>query len=270
MESLFLFDETTLEPLLRRGIRPNSDFRPFLDLGAERARFEQTEAYGTYSFATSRVDLGRQLRDEPAPPTPYEVVPALGLAPAVLWSRAAWLREALAAGGGVAPNEFPEWQNSLVDLETFFAVSGAETQTGSWERWAEGFGRSEAALHWGTIGWIDSTFYAPVFAYLERGEAPPEARAAVDLRHAYALGDWGRAASAADRLVARVGAGERWVDVPTLLDVAVLAYLRSDRPEAARNAYSVLTPRTRREPWDLRNRLLDALVAEAEASAPGD
>jgi hypothetical protein len=54
----------------------------------------------------------------------------------------------------------------------------------------------------------------------------------------------------------------------TLLDAAVVAYLRVARPTAARNALDLLGPLSGREPGHLRNRLLDALIAEAEQGSP--
>jgi hypothetical protein len=194
----------------------------------------------------------------------YSPVPSYGLPPAVLWGRGAWLREASAAGGGIAPEEFPEWQNSLVELQAFLVLSGADEQRGSWEQWAYRFGRAEADLHWGTIGWVDTTFYRSVYDFLDRAQAPPEARASVDLRHALSLQDWEPAAAAADLLIPRVQAGQRWETPGTLLDIAVLAYLHTGRPTAARNALSRLGPGTGRPARHLRNRLLEALATEAE------
>ena len=268
MESLLLFDETTLRPILRRGVRANSDFRPILDLGAERARFEQSIAEGVYSLGVSRVDLTRLLRGDTMGPLPYHPVPAYGLSPAVLWGRGAWLREALAAGGGIAPEPFPDWQNSLVGLQAFLASSRERAQPASWAQWAATCERVAAELHWGTVGWADTTFYRTVYDFLERTTAPTAVRAAVDLRHGLALFDWERAAGAADQLVSRIGAGERWVLPSTLLDAAVVAYLRMGRPTAARNALDLLGPLSSREPGHLRNRLLDALIAEAEQGSP--
>jgi predicted membrane-bound spermidine synthase len=269
MEALFLFDESTFRPLIERGVRPNSDYRPVLDLGAERARFDQTTAEGVYSFATSRVDLVRLLIDAPMGPVPYSAIPAYGLAPAVSWGRAAWLRSVNAAGGGISPEEFPEWQNALVDLQTFLSITRAEEQTTSWEAWAGGFDQVEGDLHWGTIGWVDTTFYREVYDFLDRAEAPPVARAAVDLHHALDLLDWDRVASAADQLVSRVAIGERWVDPGTLLDAAVIAYLRVGRPAAARTTLDTLGPRTGRRRGNLRDQLLDALVVRAETGTRG-
>lgn len=267
MEALLLFDDRTFRSVLDRGVPVNSDYDPILDVGSERARFEQTFAEGVYSFGTSRVDLTRYLSRRARGPYRYATVPAYGLAPTVLSERGAWLREAMEAGGGAAPPEFPEWEEELVHLQTFFLLTGSTTQLGSWETWALGFLRAENALHWGTSGWVDPTLYRNVLAFLDRGDAPAEARAAVDLLHAYALADWPRVAAAADQLVARVAAGGRWSTPDLLLDLAVLAYLETGRPTAARNALEALAPLTRRAEWNLRNRLLRSLVEDAERAA---
>ncbi len=267
MDALLLFDQSTFRALLDEGVVANSDYHPALDAGAERARFEQSFAEGAYSFATSRVDLGRTLSSVQMAPAPYSMVPSYGLGSAILWGRGAWLREAMTEGGGIAPEEFPEWSNALVHLQTFLLLSSGDAQLGSWEAWASGFSRAEADLHWGTRGWVDPTFYASVEGFLERAEGPSEARAAVRLAHDFSLGDWEGAASAADVLVGRVAVGERWAEPDVLLDMAVVAYLRTGRQVAARNAINLLVPRTGRAPSNLRNRLLDALVSEAERAA---
>ncbi len=265
MQALLLFDETTFRAVLDQGVRPNSDYRPLLDLGAERTRFEHSLAEGTHSFATSRVDIARLLREDSADPVAFRMVPSYGLASAVSWGRAAWLREANAAGGGIAPAEFPDWQESLVALQTFMVVTRTEGQLGSWEPWAASFDRAEAELHWGTIGWTDTTFYREVYDFLDRADAPAVARAAVDVRHGLSLLEWDRVAAAADLLVPRVALGEAWLRADTLLDIAVLAYLREGRPAAARNALDLLRPRVGRDSGNLRDRLLEALVARAGA-----
>jgi spermidine synthase len=267
MESLLLFDETTLRPLLRQGVRANSDFRPILDLGAERARFEQVMADGAFSFAASRVDLARLLRGDSVGPLAYQMVPAYGLTPAVLWGRGAWLRDVMAGGGGIAPEDFPEWQGSLVGLQEFLTMARGNVPPASWEQWATGFELAEADLHWGTVGWIDRAFYTEVYDFLDRAGAPAEARATVDLKHGLGILEWGRVAAAADLLVSRVSAGQGWAQPSTLLDASVVAYLRVGRPTGARNALNLLGPRSGRGADHLRNRLLDALVSEAEAEA---
>jgi predicted membrane-bound spermidine synthase len=267
LEAQFLFDETTFRPVLNRGVQPNSDYRPVLDLGAERARFDQTRALGLYSFGVSRVDLTRVLREERVGPGAYHPAPSYGLEPSLLWARAAWLRGVRDGGVGTVPPEFPEFENALVDLETFLALTRAESALAGWDRWAAGFDRVEASIHWGTTGWVDTTFYREVYDFIDRVQAPVAARAAVDLKYGLSLFDWERVASAADVLVGRVAFGEQWVDPAPLLDASVVAYLRTERPDAARAALARLGPLTGRALGNLRDRLLVSLLLDAEEAA---
>jgi spermidine synthase len=265
MPPLLIFDETTFRPLLDLGVTTNSDFTPVLDLGAERARFEGSRAEGLFSFGVSRVDVARLLRNERVEPLDYHLVPARGLTPSLLWGRAAWLRAVRASGGGIAPEEYPGWQEALVAMQSFLVRTRRAEPVASWQTWATAFGMTEANIHWGTIGWVDTTFYREVYDFLDRTDAPPPARATVDLMHGLSMLEWDRVASAADLLVSRVAVGEAWVDPGTLLDAAVLAYVRTGRPEAARDALDALGSQTGRAPGNLRDRLLNALVTEAEA-----
>jgi len=269
MAPLLLFDETTFQPLLDRGVTTNSDFSPVLDLGAERARFEGSRAEGLFSFGVSRVDLARMIRDERVEPIDYHLVPARGLTPALLWGRAAWLRSVRAAGGGIAPEEYPGWQDALVAMQAFLVRTRQADPVASWQTWAAAFGMTEADIHWGTIGWVDTTFYREVYDFLDRTDAPAAARATVDLMHGLSMLEWDRVASAADVLVVRAAVGEAWVEPGLLLDAAVLAYVRTGRPEAARDALDALAPRSARAPGNLRDRLLEALVTEAETAVSG-
>ncbi|MEX0836794.1 MAG: hypothetical protein WD101_00575, partial [Gemmatimonadota bacterium] len=263
MESLALFDESTLRPLLERGLPANSDFHPILDLGAERARFDLAFAHGAFSFATSPLDLARLLREEARLPVPYAPPPARGPISLVRSERGAWLRAAVGEGGAFPPDAFPDWTEALIHLQTFLFLSSGDAQLGSWDTWGEGFSRAAGDLHWGTTGWTDTTFYRAARSFLERAEAPSRAHAVVDLHEAVSLFDWPNAARAADLLVNRVAAGERWVPPATLSDAAVLAYLGVDRPQAARSALQALAPATGRPPGHLRHRVLDAWIAAA-------
>ena len=266
MEALLLFDDSVLGPLLSRGVAANSDFRPILDLGAERARFDRAFAHGAFSFATSPFDLTRLLRDEIRLPVPHTAVPARGPVALVNSERGAWLREAVQSGGAYSPEHFPEWEDALIHLQTFLLLSQGDTQLGSWETWAQGFSKAATELHWGTVGWTDEAFYRTVRSFLDRAGAPFEARAVVDLHQAVGELDWAEAAAAADALVSPVADGERWMQSATLLDAAVLAYLHTDRPADARHTLEALVPVTARAPGHLRHRVLAALIEEATPS----
>lgn len=123
MDALLLFDDFVLAPLLAGGVPANSDFRPILDLGAERARFDRAFAHGAYSFATSPFDLTRLLKEEVRLPSPYSAPPVRGMISLVNSQRGAWLREAMSSGGAYSPAHFPEWRDTLLHLRTFLLLS---------------------------------------------------------------------------------------------------------------------------------------------------
>jgi len=266
MQALTLFDETTFRSVLDRSIEPNSDYHPILDLGAERARFEGASAEGLLSFASSRVDVRRNLIGERTAPAPFAPVPARGLSPLVGAGRAAWLRQNAHDGADAANTDFVDWTASLRHLRKFLEETAAEESPESWRQFAQDFSRAEGESHWGTVGWGDEDFYQATFDYLDRANAPVEARAVVDLMYGTATWDWARAASAADILIPTMGGGESWASPTVLLDASVVAYLNAGRPEAAREAFTVLRPHTDRATSNLRNRLLDALIGEAMAA----
>lgn len=259
MNAVLLFDENTFGPLFEAGVTQNSDFHPILDLGAERARFEQSIAEGFASLVNSRVDLAAHVSGRELEPHPYEIVPAYGLTPVVMTERAAWLRDALASGGGIAPEEFPNWQPHLVNLENFLSISTPGTAIASWEAWLSGFFNTEASLHWGTSHRVAPGFYPRLQDFLEEG-APVEVVAAVSLMERFQVRDWAGVAAAADRLVGPVAAGERLVPPDVLLDLAVLSYLEVGRPDAARAALDGLTPRTTLPLDNVRHQLFHELI----------
>ena len=152
------------------------------------------------------------------------------------------------------------WQEELVHLQQFLTFTRSPVQLTSWDIWSASFVRAETALHRGTTGYSDPIFYRNVLSFLDRTDAPETARATVDLLRGYSTGNWDRAAAGADILVERVGRGEAWVTPDLLLDIAVLAYLETDRPEAASGAYEALVTSTGRADWNLRNRLLRAMI----------
>lgn len=263
MEALLLFDETTFRSVLSAGVRPNSDYHPVLDLGAERARFMGSSADGLLSFASSRIDLRRNLADERVLPGPYRVPPGRGLTPLANASRAAWLRAEAWTDAEATNAHFSEWSSSLIHLRDFLSETRTAETPASWLRFARDFVRAEGAYHWGTTGWAGDDFYASVYGFTARTDAPPAVRAAVDLMHGVSTWDWELAASAADLLLATVDGGRSSVTPQLLLDAAVITYLKAGRPDAARDALLRLREHTVRADGDLRNRLLEALIEEA-------
>lgn len=267
LEALQLFDQTLMRPLLRT-VTPNSDLRPVLDAGAERARFEQSYARGIHDLGSTSVSLRRALDEVTVPGVAYQPLAVRGLAPAVRRGRGDWLREALAEGGGISPESFPEWQNDLVDLADFLQRTVPGEVPDSWEAWAFAYGRSDALLHWGTSGWRDASFDARIDAFLESVEEPDEVSRAVTLSRAFSTFDWATAAEAATGLISPISVGEIWVEPDRFLDMTVVSLMKAGRLAEARFAIRTLRPPIPGGEERLAVRLLSALLDEAEG-VPG-
>ena len=261
LESAFLFDQSFVAPVLV-SVTPNSDFRPVLDLGAERARFESSQAEGVLSTANDRIDLASAWAERSRPPRDYALVPARGLQPLVDDGHAAWIRAALREGGAVPPVQYPEWEQTLLQLRGFLSSLSQMPPMSrrDWLAWTQTFQSVEGYLHWGTTGWTEEGFFDAVEGMLEERGAPAEVRAAVDVLAGVNTFDWARVAEAADVLVAPVSSGEAWITPELLLDASVLAYAKTNRSIAARNALRLLGPATGRDPSNVRHRLLETLV----------
>jgi hypothetical protein len=109
----------------------------------------------------------------------------------------------------------------------------------------------------------DSAFYAPVFAYLARANAPAEARAAIRFAHGLAAYDWAEARDAARVLLATYARGDRWIDTALLHDGAAVAFLAGGDADGARQAVAATRPRLQRGAEDVRAPLIDAWIAAA-------
>jgi spermidine synthase len=264
LEAAFLFDEMTFRPLLD-GVRPNSDFRPTLDSGAERARFLGSRAEGVLSFTDDRIDLVSTWTEALRSPLEYALVPTRDLQPMMDFGHGAWMRSAVEDGGAIAPLQYPEWTSNLVQLANFYSTlsNPKNRTTREWITWTRTFQSVEGYLHWGTSGWTHQAFYDAIFAMLAERNVPAEARAAVSLMFAVNTFDWPSAAAAADELVAPVAAGEEWLSPSLLLDAAVLAYSKTGRLADGHDALKLLSPGAGQVEKNARLRLLETLLRPA-------
>jgi hypothetical protein len=259
MASLRILDASTLRPLLRERAA-NSDFRPVLEGGAERARYLNRIAAGFGSFVADPLDLNRLLRGESFPVEPGQPLTVTLIAPMSRQALAAWL----GAGPDRGAPALPEWELDLRRATVFGDAMRAGAPPESWRTWLGQFFQVERALHGRSTGTADSTFYG--LARDHARTAPPEIGAAVDLLHGVRTLDLAAAAGAADRLRG-LGAGADLLQPELLLDLAVVAYLGEGRAADARATFDALAPRTERGLGHLRNRVLDALIRDAQGDA---
>ncbi len=266
LESLFLFDQETMEPVLRDWRPVNSDFSPFLDQGAEKARFLGEVARGYLRFATSRIRLGPTLQEERQGFGEGWEEPVLGFPPLEALSVSAWLRWARTAEVAIEESPSPRHAAALERYRTFSQVMNRGRPPADWRRFSLLSAEVEELVHGATAGVADTLFYAPLFQFLRDQDAPPEARAAADFLLGVAAWDHERASRAAGILLGPAQRGEDWIPRGLLLEGGILARLALGDAEGAREVLNRVE-----NPWgegglDIRMELLRALV---ERGQPG-
>lgn len=267
LEATRLLGRRELAPLLHDWGQPNSDFFPVLDLGAERARFLGRAADGFTGLAASRFDPSAPFTGRRSAPTDETLAPVPTIAPIRDLAVTARLK------GMPRPDSVENEELDAFIAEVSYLVSrfGALLDDGKppadWGRWLADFETTEHALHGGIHGFADETFYGRVERFLDRTEAPEWARAAVAFRHGLARWDFSAVSVAGDALFPTVQQGKRYVPADEFLDGMVVAKLRMGDVPAAQRVFDAVSPLSRREPWDMRLRLLDAYITVALQAA---
>ena len=262
LSTLRLLDAATARPLLR-GIEPNTDFRPTLDAGAERARFLNRSAEGFLDLSRAPFDLNRVLASRTLTLEPGMPLPITGVVPIERQVVASWL----AAGPNRGQPADPRWVRVLVRSTALTNGMAGDAPPPSWTEWTRAFVQVEGERHGRSSGWVDTTFYREAERYLEQTAAPDGLVAAVALLEGIRGHDMAAAAAAADRLGATADS-DAWLPAALRVDAGVAAYLAAGRPADARRLYDALVGRSGRTPGDLRNRILDALIREALGAGP--
>jgi predicted membrane-bound spermidine synthase len=277
LEGVRLFGRAELEPLAERWEFPNSDYRPVLDLGAERARFLDSFADGVYGLARDRFRLAAALGGWRLEPASTPDLPIPGVAPIRARSVALQVREAL------SDPETPlvPWAEAAgLGARRRFARLGqpprAEAGAAGWATWLGDFLALESVLHSGTAGFVDSEFYTTVHGILERADPPAEILAAVGFMQGLAAWDFEAAARGAREILETLrtdddaaGPGTSILaplDRGLLLDGASVAFLKTGDPDAADAVLRYLTGPSGRAPGDFRLRLLRAHIEQSRAT----
>jgi predicted membrane-bound spermidine synthase len=281
LDGLRVFGRRELAPLTETWESPNSDYRPILDLSAERARFLDSIADGAYGMAKDRFRIAAALGGWRMAPARSPGLPIPGLAPLRGRAIAVEIRRGLsdpdAEAAGFARVQV---RTTRLGFGRLLDAPSDPADTGAWAGWVADFLRIEGALHAGTAGFVDEVFYGAVGAILARSHPPPEVQATVDFMHGLAGWQFDEAARAARVLMRVLGSGPEVEDgeIPTsatmlapldrglLLDGAVVAFLVTGEPGLAAETLDRLADGTGRPPNDLRLRLLRAHIAETLAA----
>jgi hypothetical protein len=278
LDAARLIDREALAPLLDTWRTVNSDFRPALDLGAERTRFTRASAVGFRRLPTGRFDPVAAMRGwrvgfDTATRSPLELPRPDALARA---ARARQLWASRAAGADTAREGVDETTASdalgppdvaarevLYRRAAYEAVLASARRPADWHQFVAEALRVEHDLHQGTSGVADESFYAPLLAYLARAGAPAPAEAAVRFMRALRRWDWPEAATSAEVLVAVLPNKDQWVPPDVLHDGSVVAALQLGDAQRARRLFQATGRYVDRSQDDLRTDLLPAWVATA-------
>ncbi len=263
---LAILDRAQAEPLLSSGIRPNSDFYPALDLGAERARFLGESATGTAALGGSIVPL---VTADPARTEGEWVETAVDrIAMVRAWQIATLLRRELRAPTDSGWTEGGIGNAEREQVRGWAARAASERPPASWRGWAGEFWSAYRSLHGGGLD-PDSAFFTMAGAYTARFDAPAPVRAVIGLAGALARRDPAGTAGPARVLLAEARAGRFWVPVDDLLDGTGFMLAALGRAEEAQRAYETLVPSSTRRSTDLRLLLLNAHIQRARAGVAG-
>ena len=257
-----LIDRRELAPLLDHYGNPNSDYRPILDLGAERTRFKRLTAAG---FGTLRVERFDMLAAMFGDRRPF-VDAALTTVPEIWQLHALTVGAALRnpslyvasdTGGG---RDARDARQRMWELDIGLA-SGAPPP--DWKRWTNAALEVERYIHAGTAGVADEPYYASLATYMARAHAPAQARQSIDFRHALARWDFKSASLLADSLAPAALAGDSWSQTDEIREGGVVAKLKLGDAIGARKLWVALSPAATRNADALRSVLLDSYLIEA-------
>ena len=261
LEATRLLTSREMGPLMAIKPEPNSDFYPRLDLGAEQARFLRREAYAFSSLPVERWDLAAALGerrvgfiDDPRPVLTHNRFISQGVG--------AQLRTGnFVADSAAARRRIMVARLRANRLQLEWAAGRAPVD---WQLWFAEAMAVERDRHQGSMGVVDSSWYASMERFMTTAKAPAGALAALRFQRAASTYNWSAAAREIDLLIAERDAGTAWVQPGFFFDAAVIARLRSGDIAGARAAYARLSNSSGRGPDDLRSLLLDAHVTAAE------
>jgi spermidine synthase len=264
-EALRLGDRATLSPMIEIHGAANSDYVPVLDLGAERTRFLRETAAGYVGLSEGRFDIIAALSGRkqdfghsgatPAPDVPRSTSLAMG----------ATLRAIRTLDPRVALNirKDAEVRAATYRLDQLMRMAASMQPPADWHRWVEHIIASDAELHSGTAGVVDSSFFVSLRRYVKVAGAPAEARAAVDFLHGLGVWNWPEVIASANVLeTSQDSIG--WVPDALLRNASVVAHIKLKNFEAARAALRVFAQRTSDDHF--REQILSSYLIYADST----
>jgi len=243
LEATRVADGVVFRSLLQDWKRTNSDFRPYLDLGADRARFEDDRAEGFLGLGTERVDIAATLAHRSSGLPPLVRPPPANIARLIARAKAAYLRSLDTATQRSAPLD-RAFSSSRYDQELWRNMVMADEPPGDWLPWLEHFRRVEADRSGGIAGVPDDQLYGLALKYVEDQKAPNIVRLAVLYERALAAWDFNGASrnlelmlSEMDRQSSSLAQLTQWIPATQLVEGGVVSKLLAGDRRGAANLY---------------------------------
>jgi hypothetical protein len=263
LEALRLGGRSVLRPMILERGAANSDYYPVLDLGAERLRFLREEATGYTGLSEGRFDVVAALSGRRAgfarstlaatPEIPRSAARALG----------ANLRAIRTLPGAdvVRMRKTEETRIAAYRLDQLERMAASGRAPTDWHRWIEHVIATDADLHSGTAGVVDSAFFRTVHDYATRAGAPAEARASLDFLHGIGSWNWAEVV-AATKILETSSDSLGWVPDVLLRNGSVVAYIKLGLFDAAASSMRTFAKRTDEDTF--RERLLSSYLTYAD------
>ncbi len=264
MNATWLGNRRTLGPLAGRFPRPNSDFYPHLDNGAERTRYMGQQASGFFGLSYERFDVTAPFIGRRIGPASFTLAPAPDLPRLYDLALGAALRDPVMSQPGDTIPDDDRRSSALYRDRAWRTELKAGAAPGDWRVWTQRMADIEHDRYGGTSGYADETFYADIRRYLDQTGAPAQVRAVVDFRHAVSGWDFPAAVRAAEPLIAAALDRKSWLPPDELRDGTVVARLMTRDIEGARRVFEALAPLSRRPNGDFRTALLSSYIQTAQ------
>jgi len=257
-----LLDRRELAPLLDHYGTPNSDYRPVLDLGAERTRFKRVTASGFGTLRVERFDMLAAMFDDRRPfdDAAFTSVPEIWQLHALTVGAALRNPTMFVAADTAGGRDARDARQRMWELDIGLAAGEPPPD---WKRWTNSALDVERYVHAGTAGVADEPFYASLATYMTRAHAPAEARRSIGMRHALAVWDFKAASALADSLAPAALAGDSWMQVDEIREGGVVAKLKLGDAIGARKMWVKMSTVATRSADALRSLLLDSYIIDA-------
>jgi predicted membrane-bound spermidine synthase len=260
LDGALVATDASLAPIVRSGTLMNSDFRPVLDLGAERTRFRKIAATGLMDVSGDRFDIFAALEGRRVG-FGTEIDAGLALPRSTMRALGTRLRADVPLPATDSTAREREYRQALSRRDILRDVMAVPRAPKDWFTWFRMTLEVERDLHGGMSGVIDSAYYADVERYMTRWQAPAAAHSAWRFMRAVGTYDWPTVVTElTPQLKSRV-AGHTWIPVDILRPAGVVALVQTGDRVTARKVFDSLDPFSVLEKDDLRVQVLQALVA---------